>query len=562
MKQSAEMQYQNGIRLYYGIGEIQNIKRAVEQFQAAAAQGHVKAQYLFKICYDNATGRPRNTQAVVELLQQGVKENNPTAQSHLGACYDYGHGIPRDLKRATELYQRAVNQGDAAAQFALAVCYDSGEGVPADNKRAIDLYQQAVNQGYAMAQFNLGIYYTYGQQGVPKNKKRATELFRQAADQGIPEAQFNLGVCYSFGRGVPQDYTCAIEWYQLAANQGHGGALYNLASHYSSGRGVPRDPKRCEELIRQLIKQDQDEITAVYVLGRCYDSGQDVMRDRKRAVELYKLAAKHRHKEAQSILANRKIHRGYRDHCKSLVEPNGSDGDSDNEDEDIVWRGVTAEDKLSIENGLGLSASTTKTGKELNEEIREHVQRGSEEQHKQHCSLLSASRSKKVAARYACDTVNRKNNATNLMVKIQLDQKTGRADLTDRKILDEVGLTGVYKKWAENSQEVVIFSKIPQESLSLYKVKKFFSEKAYQEAKKRAGDNGTHFVRFRSYEKDRHWGFSITRCMDEVAASLRQLNISSASSNTAATSTATSSEARMTPTTAVPTTTPTSSGPR
>jgi TPR repeat protein len=155
-----------GVRYDEGQGVPQDKSKAVHWYAAAAAQGHVRAQYclgklVFAVTVARATGN-------VEIF--------------------------------------VVSAG---------VCYAEGEGVTPDESKAVLWYKAAAAQGFVRAQYNLGM--SYPANGSCLALSRMQRICRPSA-----------GVRYDEGRGVPQDKSKAVELYAAAASQGHVRAQYYL----------------------------------------------------------------------------------------------------------------------------------------------------------------------------------------------------------------------------------------------------------------------------------------------------------------------------------------------
>jgi hypothetical protein len=233
---------------------------------------------------------------------------------------------------------------------------------------------------------------------------------------------------------------------------------------------------------------------------------------------------KERGDETNFALFHPPASKGYRtQNPKTDSSDNESEGESENEDPSVIWRGLTQSDINNLEQGKGLVAATTKTGALLYGEIKEHVENGSKPEHR--CGLMSATRSKKVAARYSSHKVPGAPEPTRRLAKIKLDLATnGSIDLTEPAERAKAGLAGKVEKFANNSQEVIICSSISQENImGIYRVQEFWLNKVnakgeennkaqqieaqYQQARK--SDKNASFVKFRAYERDAYYGFSI-----------------------------------------------------
>ena len=55
----------------------------------------------------------------VELYQASAAQGYAAAQCNLAVCYQHGDGVEHDMKRAVELFQSAAAQGNAQAQHNL-----------------------------------------------------------------------------------------------------------------------------------------------------------------------------------------------------------------------------------------------------------------------------------------------------------------------------------------------------------------------------------------------------------------------------------------------------------
>lgn len=178
---------------YYQIGRSQynNYRRdttndsfylssATHNFQIAAEQGHVDAQYMLGLCH-LASREPND--AIIWLLK-AAENDHAEAQFQLGKLYYKGKGIARNYQNAAEWYHQAANQGHTDAQYELGLCYDAGEGVNHDPVKAVSWLHKAAAQGHA-------------------------------------HAQCVIGLCYLKGNGVPQSYNNAVKWFQIAADNGH-----------------------------------------------------------------------------------------------------------------------------------------------------------------------------------------------------------------------------------------------------------------------------------------------------------------------------------------------------
>lgn len=154
-------------------------------------------------------GVPEDLTRATQLYQDAAAQSSPHAQCSLAMCYRLGRNMPVNLNRAIQLYElAALTQEFPRAQFLLAQCYAHGVGVSQDAKMAMSLYAKAAEKGYGLAQNNLAVCYSTGM-GCEVNHKKAVQLFTQASEKGIATASANLAYMYKYGAGVSKDDTKA-----------------------------------------------------------------------------------------------------------------------------------------------------------------------------------------------------------------------------------------------------------------------------------------------------------------------------------------------------------------
>ena len=171
---NAAAQYNLGVMYYKGDGIPQNQSKAIEWFQRAAAQGHIKAESNLKVM---------STNAAVEILRKAANQGDQRAQYSLGLIYQTGESVHQDSAKAIDWYTKAANQGNAEAQAMLGGMYSEGEGVPQDYSKAAQWIEKSANQGRAKSQAMIGLMYYKGE-GVPQNVTIAKEWFSKSCDNG------------------------------------------------------------------------------------------------------------------------------------------------------------------------------------------------------------------------------------------------------------------------------------------------------------------------------------------------------------------------------------------
>ncbi|MHB1358118.1 MAG: trypsin-like peptidase domain-containing protein [Rhodocyclaceae bacterium] len=206
-----------GMAYKKGDGLPQDVGKAVEWFEKAAAQGNTDAQYRLGELY--YLGEKPDFSKALEWLQLAAEKGNAWAQNLLAVMFYKGEGVSRDLAKAVDLVQKAAAQGFDQAQYHLGHAYRHGEGMPRDDSKAYEWFYKAALQGESRAQNEVGRMYMLGE-GVPKDDAKAFEWTQKAAAQGEEDAQFRLGMAYYFGNGVATDNVLAYAWSNLANAKG------------------------------------------------------------------------------------------------------------------------------------------------------------------------------------------------------------------------------------------------------------------------------------------------------------------------------------------------------
>ena len=138
----ALLQYQN-----------KNFTKAVENFQQAAAAGHIKAVYSLAVCYQDGTGVPQNDAMALQYFTEAANAGYDKAQVTLGDAYAWKRlGIKKkNYDEAVRWYALAGQQGNADALYQLGRCYEAGRGVKKDKKMAAAYYLKAQEAGNTLA---------------------------------------------------------------------------------------------------------------------------------------------------------------------------------------------------------------------------------------------------------------------------------------------------------------------------------------------------------------------------------------------------------------------------
>lgn len=336
-------QFNLGLCFANGYGVEQDLGRAVEWFEKAAAQDSADAQYILgKYYYDGSALKQDFTKAF-EMFSKAAELGNAQAQCELGWMYLEGKcpepaGSKTELSdmsaeefnsiewyalderdvKAFEWFEKSAEQGYAEAQYVTGTLYSGGgRGVKGNSAKALEWYEKAAVQGYLPAQYSMG------NRLKRSDFDNAIEWYEKAAEQGLAFAQLDLGLIYLEGDGTDPDYIKAVYWLMLAAShdpedyisrylqasfdketlmergrdyislaaQGASDALFMLSDH----------SELFESYMNAAVSGD---VKAQYNVGVCYANGYGVEQDHSKAVEWYKKSAEQGYVYAQFNLGS------------------------------------------------------------------------------------------------------------------------------------------------------------------------------------------------------------------------------------------------------------------
>ena len=133
---SADAQYNQGMKYYSGEGVSKDYALAADLFRKAAERGHAKAQLMLGLAYSDGKGKPQDHNKAAVWNRKAAERGLADAQLLIGLMYNEGVGVSQDLDQAASWYSKAAEQGFPGAQFKLGVAYYYGNGVPQDDIEA------------------------------------------------------------------------------------------------------------------------------------------------------------------------------------------------------------------------------------------------------------------------------------------------------------------------------------------------------------------------------------------------------------------------------------------
>jgi len=160
--------------------EAQRLRR----LQKNADEGNVEAHHALALLYsDGIMGLEKSPTRALQLYELAAAQGHVRAQLSLGNCYQLGIGVQVDFQKALEWYMRAADQSNPHAQFMVGQFYYFGTGVPLSYESAVEWYRLAAAQDHAEALHRLGALYSLGD-GVAQDFGVAVELCGRAAALG------------------------------------------------------------------------------------------------------------------------------------------------------------------------------------------------------------------------------------------------------------------------------------------------------------------------------------------------------------------------------------------
>jgi hypothetical protein len=151
-KGNAEAQVQLGDKYRLGdVGLKKSLKRALQLYKLAAAQGHAIAQSRLGRSSEHGEGVKINYKTAAQWYRRAAEQGYPLAQFNLAVMSYDGTGVAQSHEEAVKWYRLAAAQGLAEALYMLGVCHANGHGAPQDLHEALRLYKRAAAKGYAGA---------------------------------------------------------------------------------------------------------------------------------------------------------------------------------------------------------------------------------------------------------------------------------------------------------------------------------------------------------------------------------------------------------------------------
>ncbi|MDX8346618.1 caspase family protein [Cognatiyoonia sp. IB215446] len=196
---------------------------ALEQYEAAAAMGDLRALFSLGVLYETGTGVDRDFERAVSFYKQSADGGLPDAQVNLALEFYAGQNIAQDRQMAVELMQQAAAQGHRLALFNLGAF--SLENLGDTPAAALGFFERAGVAGHARGYYLAATILDDGEI-MPKAATRASQLLLM----GIAEGDSGLVTAF-FDEGEAGDWSAetlrSVQTILTAANQ-YGGPIDGL----------------------------------------------------------------------------------------------------------------------------------------------------------------------------------------------------------------------------------------------------------------------------------------------------------------------------------------------
>lgn len=201
----------------YRIG---NYTEAFKEWNEAAQQGDVDAQYNLGCLYLRGEGVPQNKAWAADWLRHAADQGDLDAATWLL----FSNSVTDERRK--EFFSRKLKPTD---RFRLTFVAQLSDGKIHRRPCATD------EKNGAEIEFSLGLYYETGSAGFPQDDRQAAEWYRRASDRNFADAQTKLAYLYAAGRGVERSQIEAARLFRRAAEQGNAVAQDNLGAIYARG---------------------------------------------------------------------------------------------------------------------------------------------------------------------------------------------------------------------------------------------------------------------------------------------------------------------------------------
>ena len=282
---------------FYGFGQTQNYKKAIEYYLQAENEGVVEASNCLGKMYLKGKGTQKNDLKAYEHFKRSADAGNADGLYYIGYMIENdlikGFNPVNKLDEAVKYYKKAAVKNQTDALTDLAFLYENGLVGEPNPQKALELYKNAIELKNARAMNNLASMYLKGvitTLSKSQLEKEAFSLYEKSADLGYVKGLTNLGICYLKGIGVAKDTVNAKKLFKEAAVQKDPDAMFYIAYFKLKGASLDVNDEEYFEAadqLRYVISVDKSNSDAYYYLGYLYENGFGVDQDYKTASFYY-----------------------------------------------------------------------------------------------------------------------------------------------------------------------------------------------------------------------------------------------------------------------------------
>jgi TPR repeat protein len=261
-----------GCCYHYGIGRMQDTKRAFSYFTQASERKCYFAYFMLSKCYEEGTGTAKNDKLSFEYAKLAAENGLVYSHAYVAYCYHSGVGVRNDAGQAiTELKKgadggsvfcarqygfyllqnatssegnqeairyidMAARSGDSLSECIIGRRLLDGTGIPKDEAKGVQYLRRSALRGHSNAMITLG-FHSRSHGDMPW----ALAMLRFASIHGNNEANYYLGVWLTDGIHIKIDHELAAQWFAKASDAGHIRAACKLAEMYITGTGVKKN---------------------------------------------------------------------------------------------------------------------------------------------------------------------------------------------------------------------------------------------------------------------------------------------------------------------------------
>jgi TPR repeat protein len=141
-----------GVCYEVGMGTAPDLKKAIGNFEKAAAKGFAPADFKLAVLYLNgADGLTQDIDKGMKYLNSAADSGLTLALKELGALYYFGRlNTTKNLTKALEIFNKAAEGGDAESMKNVGAMTISGEGTAANKVEGLKWYLLAFRFGYTV----------------------------------------------------------------------------------------------------------------------------------------------------------------------------------------------------------------------------------------------------------------------------------------------------------------------------------------------------------------------------------------------------------------------------